>query len=150
MSNICEFKKGNWLFRKKPGGESGSTDSSTYKVDQISSINENLIVFSLDGADIRMEVDEIQPIPLDKDILSACGFELVMSREGIVVYSKEVDRGKIFVSNLSGKGWKLSSELDGRTYLDVPYVHVLQNKYRRMVQKELKVNLSNLIPVLPL
>ncbi len=144
MSEICEFKKGNWLLRKKTNEISNFDNlSNTYEVDKIDGISENYVIFFQNGTEMKVHVDDIFPIPLSEEILSNSGFELFLINEEIVVYSKKIDRGIIFVSNMHEKGWKLSSNLDGQTYFDVPYVHVMQNKYRKMAQKEWDVYLSN-------
>jgi len=79
---------------------------------------------------------KIEGIPLTQEILEKCGFKKFERQRGIVQWENEAGHT---VEYTNGE-WSLSPEFN--FWIDVKYLHQLQNLYFALTGQELEVNLD--------
>lgn len=88
------------------------------------------------------KIEELQPIPLTKEILLKCGFQIIEKHIEYYVYWIKVP-SEPFYTNI-----QIRYEKDSGSYYlkdinacDINYLHQLQNLYFALTNNELKINL---------
>lgn len=135
MIKANELRIGNWVTELR--------NSRIVSIDGIEPNHEFVWVNYLNGfGQYKVGVDNIEPIPLTPEILEKCGFVLI-SKNSYWCFKNEVGFVLcMWMADSCVQGFEVKGSFYyGDSYIEIKYLHQLQNIYFSLTGEELDVKL---------
>jgi hypothetical protein len=131
MIKANELRVGNWIQRRGKPIQIISIQTIGTKGYIITATYQGL------GSEYISDDDQLQPIPLTRELLEEAGFEKVNNGIGLRVLE-----GYVYISSLF-TGFPLTLDIDGNRMplREIKYLHQLHNLYFSLTNQELTIHL---------